>query len=183
MTEIPEHPFNKIAIDLVTDCETSSSGNKHILTIIDHLTGWPEAFCIPDKSAETIVSAFINQYLPVHMCPIYILLDNGTEFKNHLMEQVLQKLGIECIFSAPYHPQSNGKLEVFHKYLKPILKKLCKKDPSSWDKYINQVLISYRVTPNLATAETPFFGLQKRPQLTFTPTSGTNAAILRRSGI
>ena len=29
------------------------------------------------------------------------------------------------------------KLEVFHKYLKPTLKKLCKKDPANWDKYIN----------------------------------------------
>ena len=39
MTEIPECPVNKIAMDLVTECETPSSGNKHILTIIDHLTG------------------------------------------------------------------------------------------------------------------------------------------------
>ena len=53
MTEIPDRPFDKIAIDLVTDCETSTSGNKHILTIIDHLSGWPEAFPIPDKSAQT----------------------------------------------------------------------------------------------------------------------------------
>ena len=81
MKEIPECPFNKITIDLVTECETSSSGNKHILTIIDHLTGWPEAFPIPDKSADTIVSTLINQYLPVHMCPRYILSDNGMEFK------------------------------------------------------------------------------------------------------
>ena len=73
------------------------------------------------------------------------------------MDQVLQQLGIDRIFSAPYHPKSNGKLEVFHKYLKPTLKKLCEKDPSNWDKYLNQVLTSYRVTPNLATAETPFF--------------------------
>ena len=56
-----------------------------------------------------------------------------------------------------HHPQSNGKLEVFHKYLKPTLKKLCEKDPTNWDKYLNQMLASYRVTPNLATAETPFF--------------------------
>ena len=157
MTEIPEHPFNKIAIDLVRECETSSSGNKHILTITDHLTGWPEAFPIPDKSADTIVSTFINQYLPGHMCPRYILSDNGMEFKNQLMDKILQQLGIECIFSAPYHPHSNGKLEVFHKYLKATLKKLCEKDPAYWDKYINQVLASYRVTPNLVTAETPFF--------------------------
>ena len=47
MTEIPDRPFDKIAIDLVTNCETSTSGNKHILTIIDHLTGLPEAIPIP----------------------------------------------------------------------------------------------------------------------------------------
>ena len=155
--EIPDRPFDKITIDLVTECEMSASGNKHILTIIDHLTGWPEAFPIPDKSADTIVSTFINKYLPVHMWPRYILSDNGTEFKNNLMDQVLQQLGIEGIFSAPYHPQSNGKLEGFHKYLKPTLKKLCEKDPSNWYKCINPVLASYRVTPNLATAEMSFF--------------------------
>ena len=103
MTEIPDRPFDKIAIDLVMECETSTSGNKHILTIIDHLMGWLEAFPIPDKSADTIVSTFINQYLPVHMCPRYILSDNGTEVKNTLMDQVLKQLGIERIFSAPYH--------------------------------------------------------------------------------
>ena len=157
MTEILERPFNKIAIDLVTKWETSNSGNKHILTIIDHLTGWPEAFPIPDKSADTIASAIINQYLPVHMCSRYILSDNSMEFKNHLLDQVLKQLGIERIFSALYHPQSSGKLEVFHKYLKPTLKKLCEKDPSNWDKYIDQALASYRVTPHLATVETSFF--------------------------
>ena len=91
------------------------------------------------------------------MCPRYILSDNTTVFKNHLKDQVLKQLGIEHIFSTPYHPLSNGKLEFFHKYLKPTLKKLCEKDPENWDKYINQALASYRVKPNLATTETPFF--------------------------
>ena len=73
------------------------------------------------------------------------------------MNQVLQQLDIDKNFSAPYHPQSNGKLEVFHKCLKPTLKKLCEKDPANWDKYLNQVLASYRITPDLEMAETPFF--------------------------
>ena len=73
------------------------------------------------------------------------------------MNQVLQQLGTDRIFSAPYHPQSNGKLEVFHKYLKPTLKKLCEKHPTNWDKYLNQVLASYRITPNLVMAELLFF--------------------------
>ena len=91
------------------------------------------------------------------MCPLFILLDNRMEFKNNLMDQVLQQLGINRIFSAPYHPQSNGKLKVFHKYLKLTLKKLCEKDPTTWHKYWNQTLASYKITPNLATTETPFF--------------------------
>ena len=127
MREIPNRPFDKIVIDLFTECETSTSGNKHILMIIDHLTGWPEAFPILDKSADTIVSTFINEYLPVHMFPRYILSDDGTEFKKNLMDEVLKQLGIDRIFSAPHHPQSKGKLEVFHKYLKPTMKKLCEK--------------------------------------------------------
>ena len=73
MTEIANRPFDKIAMDLVTECKTFNSGNKHILTIIYHLMGWPEAFLIPDKLADAIVSTFINQYLLVHMCPRYIL--------------------------------------------------------------------------------------------------------------
>ena len=156
MTEIPDMPFDKIAIELVMECETSTSGNKHILTIIDHLTGWPEAFPIPDKSADTTVSTFINQYLLVHMCPRHILSDYGTKFKDTLIDQVLKQSGTERIFLAPYHPQSNGKLEVWHEYLKPTLKKLCEKDPFNRDKYINEVLASNRVTPNLATTESPF---------------------------
>ena len=83
-------------------------------------------------------------------------------FKNHLLDQVLQQLRINCIFSTPYHPKSNRKLEVFCNYLKPTLKKLCDKDSPNWDKYINQVLASYEVPPNLATAETPFFLIYRR---------------------
>ena len=46
---------------------------------------------------------FINNYLPIHMCPQFILSDNGTEFKNQLMHNVLQQLCIDHLFSAPYH--------------------------------------------------------------------------------
>ena len=77
MTEIPGRPFDKITINLVTECETPTAGNKHILTIIDHLTGWPKTFPIPDKSADTIVGTFINEYLLVHMCPDIFCLTMG----------------------------------------------------------------------------------------------------------
>ena len=67
MTYIPDEPLDKIAIDLNTDLNVSTPGNQHILTIIDYLTGWLEAFTIPIRKADTIVYIFNNNYLPVHM--------------------------------------------------------------------------------------------------------------------
>ena len=104
LIEVSDQPFNKIAIDLITDLNVSKSENQHILIIINHFTGWPEAFLIPDKKVVTIVHIFINNYLPVHMCPRYVLCDNGTEFKNQLMHDILQQPCIDQIISAPYHP-------------------------------------------------------------------------------
>ena len=34
MMDIPNRPFGKIALDLLTECETLASGNKHILTTL-----------------------------------------------------------------------------------------------------------------------------------------------------
>ena len=42
---------------------------------------------------------------------IKILSDNGTEFKNKLIEEVSEELGVEYkIYSPPYRPQSNGRI-------------------------------------------------------------------------
>ena len=62
MMEIQDRPFDKIAMDLITDFNESNKGNKHILTIIDLLMGWTEAIPIPNKSADTITKAFGSYY-------------------------------------------------------------------------------------------------------------------------
>ena len=71
MTEIPDRPFDKATIDMVTESETSTSGNRHILTIIDHLTGWPEAFPAPDMSTD-------HRYRYTDSIDLYQLLPSST---------------------------------------------------------------------------------------------------------
>jgi len=47
--------------------------------------------------------------------------DNGGEFKGkkeHPFETVCDELGIRHILTAPYHPQTNGKIEAFWKIIK-----------------------------------------------------------------
>ena len=86
-----------------------------------------------------------------------ILTDNGTEFKNDLIDQVAKELGVEHkIFTPPYHPQSNGKIEAFHYFLKACI-----------GKHINQLeelaevvplaCAAYNFLPNEYSRESPFF--------------------------
>ena len=65
------------------------------------------------------------------------------------MDNFLQQLGTDHNVSAPYDWQSNEKLEVFHKYFKPTLRKLFENNLDNWDRFVNQVLVSYHVKPHL----------------------------------
>ena len=47
-----------------------------------------------------------------------LLSDNGSGYVSRLFKQYLQLVGIRHVLAAPYHPQTNGKLERYHQALK-----------------------------------------------------------------
>ena len=47
-----------------------------------------------------------------------LLPDNGPGYVSRLSREYLQLVGIRPVFAAPYHPQTNGKLERYHETLK-----------------------------------------------------------------
>ena len=63
-------------------------GNPNTVHGFSH-NAYSNATNISVNQQKNIIQHSINEYLPVHMCPQYILLDNGTEFKNSFMDQDL----------------------------------------------------------------------------------------------
>ena len=62
-----------------------------------------------------------------------LLTNNGMEFKNELFSQVAEQLGVERkIYTPPYRPQSNGRIEGFHNFLKSCLAKHISRN-REWD--------------------------------------------------
>ena len=47
-----------------------------------------------------------------------LLSDNGSGYISRAFQEYVQLVGIRHIFTAPYHPQTNGKLERYHQTLK-----------------------------------------------------------------
>ena len=84
---------------------------------------------------------------------VKILMDNGTEFKNKLFKEV----GMEfSIHSPPYRPQSNGKIEVFHRFLKACIAKYINHG-LEWDELTPMATACYNFFPNCSARESAFF--------------------------
>ena len=118
-------PMDFIAMDLIGEFHPpSSNGNRYALTGVCMLTGF--TWCIPIKSKKAldVARTYMQHVYSVLGGSMKILTDNGTEFKNEVFKEMLQSFGTEkLIHSPPYRPQSNGRIEGFHRYLKACIAK------------------------------------------------------------
>ena len=147
-----------IAMDLIGEFHPpSSQGNRYALTGVCMLTGF--TWCIPIKSkkATDIARAYIQHIYSILGGSTKILTDNGTEFKNEVFREALQQLGTEkLIHSPPYRPQSNGRIEGFHRYLKACIAKHIR-NCLEWDQITAMATAAYNYFPNMSAKESAFF--------------------------
>ena len=135
----------------------SSQGNCYALMGVCMPMGF--TWCIPIKSkkAVDVLRAYMQLVYSVFGGSTKILTDNGTEFKNEVFRDMLQKLGTEkLIHSPPYRPQSNGRIEGFHRYLKACIAKHMR-NGLEWDQIMAMATAAYNYFPNMSAKELAFF--------------------------
>ena len=76
-----------------------------------------------EKSAENNVQANLSGILVQKDRSVAILSNNGKEFKNKVLNEACNQLGVKRLFSNPFHPQGNARVENVHKFLKQTLTK------------------------------------------------------------
>ena len=79
------------------------------------------------------------------------------EFKNKIFEQIAKELGVVYkIYTPPYHPASNGRIEGFHAFLKACISKHISPQ-LEWDDLVPLACAAYNFLPNEHSKESPFF--------------------------
>ena len=151
------HPFELISIDTTGSFVESDTGERYVVSIIDHFSGWPECYAVKDKSAETVASLLLEKFIPTHTCPRAIISDNGTEYVNAIVELLLKRLKVAHIRTSVANPQGNSKCERSHRVFNDIIAKYAYLDHKSWPKYIPAVLMAMRTSVHDSTRFTPFF--------------------------
>ncbi|XP_076069884.1 uncharacterized protein LOC143041747 [Oratosquilla oratoria] len=166
---IVTEPFARVAIDLVGPLSPASSdGHRYILTLIDFATGFPEAVPLKDIDSISVAEALLTIFSRVGI-PREILSDRGTQFTSNLMKELHRMLGVKPIFTTPFHPSGNGRIERLHGPLKAILRKLCAEKPREWHRYLIPTLFALGELPSDRTGFSAFellYGRSVRGPLT-----------------
>jgi transposase InsO family protein len=113
----------------ITHWQLAAGEHVEILNIIDdHSRLFLRSEAYPTTKAQDVVDSF-HKAAELHGLPASLLSDNGAVFTASprrgkvLLQSELERLGIACKNSRPYHPQTCGKIERLHQTLKRYLAK------------------------------------------------------------
>lgn len=99
-----------------------------------------------------MLSSFISQF----GIPKTILTDQGTNFTSELFKQTCNLLKIKQLWSTPYHPQTQGALEISHSTFKEYLKSFVNEEQNNWPRFVYTAMLTYNTTIHSTTNFTPY---------------------------
>ena len=156
-------PGQIIGVDLIGPMIPSHKDNKYVMVVIDHFSGWVEAYPLATKSNEAVWEKLRSDYFPRHGTCRVMITDQGAEFKSREWEEWLRGNRIEHRRTSPFHPQSNGRTERANRTIKEMLRKLVDGNRSDWEEKLGPALWAIRTNTSMTTGYSPFFLHHARP--------------------
>jgi transposase InsO family protein len=160
--EKPTSPFEVTSMDVTGPYLSKPRGNRFLLTFIDHITKYVEAFPIPDQKAETCARVYVTQVITRHGTGSQLITDQGRGFMSAFFQETCKLLGVRTTRTTSFHPMSNGVVERWHRSLHTGLSHYVNAANTNWDTLVPFFLMVYRATPNTVTGYSPLFLLHGR---------------------
>ena len=111
-----QQPLSVTSLDVTRPYPRTPRGNKYLLTFVDHLSKFVEAFPIPDQTAETRARVYATQIVTRDGTGSKLITDQGPAFMSSFFNEMCKILRIRRARTSPYHPASNGQAERWHRY-------------------------------------------------------------------
>jgi hypothetical protein len=149
--------FAKWGIDFMTCHPRSAGGHGYIIVAIDYFTKWVEAMSTFDNTGKTATLFLFNHIIAHFGVPQAIVTDHSSHFRNFMMSELTEKLGLRHDNSTPYYPQANGQVEEINKVLITMLRRMIGIHKTSWHTMLFSALWAYWTSVKSATRFTHFW--------------------------
>jgi transposase InsO family protein len=100
--------------------EGDNFGYKYILVIIDCFTRWISLYPLKTLEAEEAVKQ-VYEYFNTYGTPSTLQSDQGTQFVNKLMDELLKLSGVKYTVNTAYSKEENGIVERANKEVLRLL--------------------------------------------------------------
>ena len=102
-------PFQSIQINFT---ELPKVGRaQYLVVLVDHLTGWVEAFPLSSATTAAVAKIILEQIIPRYGIVENIDSDQGRHFTSKVLQDLIRSFDISWDFHTPWHPPSSGRVE------------------------------------------------------------------------
>lgn len=149
-TPLGYEPFDHIYMDIY------KTHNISFLTIIDSFSKLGQAYPLLSPTSIEVANKLIT-YFNHYGLPRKITTDNGTTFKNEVIQNLCFVHNIELHFCTPHNPNSNSPIERFHSTINEIILTLKNQKPKeNISTLMSYAILSYNNSTHSALKYTPF---------------------------
>ena len=148
-------PWHHVQFDCAVHLPESPEGFTALLVFIDVFSGFVVLYPIKTTSAECVAEKLW------HLCclfgfPNILQSDNGPEFANEVVQELVKLMKIDRRFIAPYNPRCDGKVERVIGVVMSVIKKQVQGADQHWPRMcpMTQLCVNNRISR--ITQSTPF---------------------------
>ena len=150
-----EKPFECVYLDFIQlpPCR----GKKYCLTMICSYSKYIMVFPSANARAIDATNGLLKLFDRHRVIPKIISSDQGSHFKNKLIEEFCKRMNIQQNLHTAYHPESCGILERAHRTLKNAIFILTNQKNCGWTEILDSVVSNMNACINKATGVSPHY--------------------------
>ena len=146
------YPMERVHLDILGPINPrSKSGSAYILVMVDQFTKWVELAPLPAQNAELTAGAFLKHFVSTFGCPLEVHTDQGRNFESDLFQAFCKVLEITKTRTTPYHPASNGQVEVFNRTILQMIQAYVSRGVKDWDEHLPLISMALHSMKNRST--------------------------------
>lgn len=153
---LSERPLDRVTFDYLGPLP-SSNNKQYILVAACNNTKYIFTKAVTTATGQSTVD-FIMHIISLWGCFKQFSSDRGTHFKNKLVTDTCNNLGIKIAMSTSYSPQTQGFVEKINDVICTALRNyINNNNQSRWYYYLPYITLSYNATPHSGTKYSPFY--------------------------